>query len=278
MNARSGRRPLIVAYHAVSTSWRSALAIPNEVLRLQLSLLHRRGYVGLTAAEAERRRAAGTLPDRSVVVTFDDGFRSVLRARPILEEFGFPGTVFVVTGFVESEESLSWPGLDQMVGSAEDEELRPLTWGQLEDLRAANWEIGSHTVTHRLSTDLSDASLEHELRESRSMLVRRLGSADTLAYPYGRADARVAAAAEQAGYEAAFTLERVHRPDERYRRPRHGFSQRDGRFRLALRLSSGAGFLRRSRGASGLSRLRRATSPRSDWLPPRTADDSLPPA
>src|SRR5919108_230023 len=86
-------RPLLLAYHAIG-AWSPALAIPEQALRAQLSLLRRRGYVGFTAAEAERRRQDGTLAARAVVVTFDDGFRSVLRARPILEEIGFPATVF----------------------------------------------------------------------------------------------------------------------------------------------------------------------------------------
>ena len=122
-------RPLLLAYHAVG-AWSPALAIPEHALRAQLTLLQRRGYVGLTAAEAERRRQDGTLPARTVVVTFDDGFRSVLRARPILEELGFPATVFVVTSFVESGEPLQWPGLEQSEESLgwhpEDSLLIPL--------------------------------------------------------------------------------------------------------------------------------------------------------
>src|ERR671931_1395402 len=204
-------RPLLLAFHAVGT-WSPSVAIPEPALRAQLALLRRRGYVGLTAAEAERRRQAGTLPPRTVVVTFDDGFRSVLRARPILDEVGFPATVFVVTSFVESGEPLRWPGLEQSEDS--------LGWPELELLREAGWEVGSHTVTHPLLPDLDDADLERELVYSRSTIRKRLGLCETLAYPYGRADERTAAAAARAGYLAAFTLSRVHRPDERLRRPR----------------------------------------------------------
>jgi peptidoglycan/xylan/chitin deacetylase (PgdA/CDA1 family) len=278
VNAESKRSPLVVAYHAVSSRWRSSLAVPELVLRSQLALLRSRGYVGLMAVEAERRRREGTLPDRSLVVTFDDGFRSVLRAKPILDELGYPGTVFVVTQFVESGEPLSWPGLDQHTHPVDDDELRPLTWDQLAELRAAGWEVGSHTCTHRLSTDLTDANLDAEFGASRTLLERRLGDAETLAYPYGRADHRVAAAAERAGYVAAFTLETVRRTDEPHRRPRLDLSGRDGPLRLALRISAGANLLLRSRGAHELSRRRRSKSARASWLPPQTADDSPPPA
>jgi peptidoglycan/xylan/chitin deacetylase (PgdA/CDA1 family) len=246
-------RPLLLAYHAVGAG---SLAIPEPALRAQLVLLRRRGYVGLTAAEAERRRQDRT---RAVVVTFDDGFRSVLRAKPILDEVGFPATVFAVTSFVESGEPLRWPGLERSEES--------LGWPELELLREAGWEVGSHTVSHRLLPDLDDADLERELVDSRATIERRLGSCKTLAYPYGRADERTAAAAARAGYRAAFTLSRAHRPDEPLRRPRLGLRSVDCGLRLRLRLSPAAALARRSRPAAGASALRRAMLPRPDWLP-----------
>jgi peptidoglycan/xylan/chitin deacetylase (PgdA/CDA1 family) len=254
MNAR----PLLLSYHAVGT-WSPTLAIPEPTLRAQLALLRRRGYVGLTAAEAERRRQDGTLPARTVVVTFDDGFRSVLCAKPILDELGFPATVFAVTSFVESGELLRWPGLEQPEAS--------LGWSELELLHEGGWEVGSHTATHPLLPDLDDAELERELADSRATIRERLGSCETLAYPYGRADERTAAAAARAGYLAAFTLGRAHRPDEPLRRPRLGLRGVDRGLRLRVRLSTGATLARRSRPAAAASALRRALLPRPEWLP-----------
>ena len=251
-------RPLLLAYHAVG-SWSPTLAIPESALRAQLTLLRRRGYVGLTAAEAERRRQEGTLPARAVVVTFDDGFRSVLRAKPILEQLSVPATVFVVTSFVDSGEPLRWPGLEQSEES--------LGWSDLELLREAGWEVGSHTATHPLLPDLDDAELARELVASRAMIEKRLGSCTTLAYPYGRADDRTAAAAARAGYLAAFTLSRAHRPDEPLRRPRLGLRDVHRGLKLRLQLSSGAALARRSRPAAAASALRRGLLPRPEWLP-----------
>ncbi|HYZ78723.1 MAG TPA: polysaccharide deacetylase family protein [Gaiellaceae bacterium] len=266
-------RPLLLAYHAIG-AWSPALAIPEQALRAQLSLLRRRGYVGFTAAEAERRRQDGTLAARAVVVTFDDGFRSVLRARPILEEIGFPATVFAVTSFVESGEPLRWPGMEH----AEESHLLPLRWPELELLREAGWEVGSHTASHPLLPDLGEAAVARELVESRATIEKRLGSCETLAYPYGRADERTATAAAQAGYLAAFTLSRAHRPDEPLRRPRLGLRDIDRGARLRLRLSRAATFTRRSRAAAAASGLRRALLPRPGWLPapPETRQRHVP--
>jgi peptidoglycan/xylan/chitin deacetylase (PgdA/CDA1 family) len=237
------RLPLILCYHAVSSVWRTELAVAETQLAGQLAALRRRGYVGLTFAESERARLAGRLPKRTVVVTFDDGFASTSRARPALEEAGFPGTVFVVTDFVESGDALSFiPN-----GSAEAaDELAPFGWSELAELREAGWEVGSHTVTHPCLPDIDAPELQRELELSRETIERRLGSCETLAYPYGAADERVAAAAAEAGYLAACTLTAAHRVDERFRRSRVGIYRNDAGLRGRAKLSPVGQALRRT--------------------------------
>ena len=268
-------RPLVLAYHAVSSTWPSQLGSPEARLREQLAFLRRRGFVGLTAGEAERRRQCRDLPKRVAVITFDDGFRSILRARPILADAGFPATVFVVTSFVDSGDPLCWYGIEKWSGSSFHDELRPLGWHELELLRDGGWEIGSHSVAHRLLPTLSDAELGSELTDSRLQLVRRLGVCETIAYPYGRADDRVAVAAAQAGYIAGFTLTLVQRPDTTFLRPRVELTGDDTGLRLRARLSRGALAARRSRAASSAARCRRALAPAPAWLPPERASTDI---
>jgi peptidoglycan/xylan/chitin deacetylase (PgdA/CDA1 family) len=256
------RAPLIVAYHAVSSTWRSPLAISEEAMNRQLQWFSRRGFVGLTLADAERRRSKGGLPARTLVVTFDDGFASVRRARPLLDRLGFPATVFVVTGFVEGARPLDWPGLEQ-VGIESADDRRSLDWTELEELRAAGWEIGSHTATHVVLPDASDDELAAELEGSRNEIVGRLGSCESVSYPYGLADARVATAARRGGYAAGVTLTRAHDADEPLRRPRLNLETGDTGLRLSLGLSRPALALRRSRVLA--ARDRRAGRP--PWIP-----------
>src|SRR4051794_13684961 len=260
-------RPLILAYHTVSSSWRSPLAVSEGTLREHLQYLARRRYVGLTFGEAERLRQSGDLPGRAVVVTFDDGYATNLTAVPILEEFGFPGTVFVVTGFADSRAPLSWYGIGDDSDDLADNEYLPLGWGDLRDLRTHGWEIGSHTVTHPLLTTLDDASLTSELVLSRSRIVEQLGSCDSLAYPYGVADERVARSAAAAGFTAACVLTGAHLADLPYLRPRVGLVESDAGRRLALKLSRGGLALRRSR----LARVARKARRRRTWQPPHRA-------
>lgn len=239
--------PLVLCYHAVSASWPCSLAVSPDLLRSHLALLGRRGYAGLTFAEAERRRGEGTLPRRSVVVTFDDAYRSTLLAAPVLREAGFPGTVFVVTRFAESGEPLCWPGIDHWADGPHRDELAPLSWEELAGLRDSGWEVGSHTVTHPVLPDLDDEALGDELTRSRRAIEERLGACETIAYPYGRADARVAAAARAAGYLAGCTLSTLHDADEPHLRPRAGLYPIDRGLRARAKLSPALARLRRSR-------------------------------
>lgn len=222
------------------------------MLEEQLGLLARRGHVGLTYSEWERRHSAGTLPERTVVVTFDDGYSSTLLARSIMDRLSYPGTVFPVLSFLESGETLCWPGVDQWRDGSHSDELRPLRWQDLERLVEAGWEVGSHTVSHPRLTTLSGSDLAAELGRSREALARRLGRCETIAYPYGDADERVAQATAAAGYLAGCTLARFQLVDLPYLRPRIGLFESDRGPRLKLKLSRAAQAVRRSRVAARL--------------------------
>jgi peptidoglycan/xylan/chitin deacetylase (PgdA/CDA1 family) len=175
-----------------------------------------------------------------------------MRALPLLEAIGYPATVFPVLGFVESGEPLCWPGIDEWRHSEHVDELRPLSWTELEQLVAAGWEIGSHTLLHPRLLELSDDELAAELRESRAGLSARLGACDTIAYPYGEADDRVARAASAAGYLAGCTLSRFHLVDTPHLRARVGLFTGDTGARLRAKLSPAARLVRNS---SALARL-----------------------
>jgi peptidoglycan/xylan/chitin deacetylase (PgdA/CDA1 family) len=262
-------RPLIVCYHAISADWRSGLATPPAAVRSQLALLKRRGYVSLTFTEAEQMRANGGLPQRAVVITFDDGFASVLRAKAIMDELELVGTVFVVTRFVESSQSLNWPGMRRTVPH-NGGELQPLEWHHLAELADAGWEIGSHTHSHALLPGLADEELFRELDASRHSIRTHLGRCDAISYPYGLADERVAAAARRAGYSVGCTLSRVHLVDEPLRRARLELTGADRGFRLRAKLSPIATRLRHARAAAELAKMRRRVHP-PDWLPPTSS-------
>jgi peptidoglycan/xylan/chitin deacetylase (PgdA/CDA1 family) len=197
----------------------------------------RRGYKPLTFYEAVHHPGPKTL-----AVTFDDAYLSVAQlALPVLSQLGVPATVFVPTADMAESTVRTWAGIEQWIGTRWEEELIGASWNELERLSHAGWEIGSHTRTHPHLTSLDDRSLRRELVGGREDCVAATGlPCRSLAYPFGEADARVAAAAREAGYEAAATLtERIPasvdgRPDPMLC-PRLGVYQSDSPIRLRLK-------------------------------------------
>jgi len=225
----------VICYHAVSPGWDADLSVRPEALERQLALLSGRGYRGATFSRAVTEPPAR----RTVAVTFDDAYRSVIElARPILEEFGFPGSVYVPTAFAGSEQPMSWPGIDAWKGTEHERELVPMSWDELSELANAGWEIGSHTRTHPHLTELDDEQLRAELSESRAECEDELGlPCDTIAYPYGDVNERVVTAARAAGYRQAAALPgRWHRARP-LEWPRVGVYQGDAPWRFRLKVS-----------------------------------------
>jgi peptidoglycan/xylan/chitin deacetylase (PgdA/CDA1 family) len=221
---------IVLCYHAVSPDWPSPLAVSAAALERQVRLLLDRGGRSATLAEL----IAGRNP-RSFAITFDDAYASVAeRAFPVLDRLGVRATVFATTAHPDSGRPLSWPGIEEWLGTEWEPELRPSSWDQLRDLAAAGWEVGSHTRTHERLTTLADDALAAELRLSREDCERELGAACTsIAYPYGATDERVGAAAAAAGYRFGAALDgEVARDPDPMRWPRLGVYPADGDLRF----------------------------------------------
>jgi peptidoglycan/xylan/chitin deacetylase (PgdA/CDA1 family) len=249
---------IVLCYHALSPTWEASLSTTPEHFERQLALLCSRGYRGATFTEA----LYSPPPGRVVAVTFDDAYRSVLElARPILDRFELPATVFAPTDFIGAEQPMSWPGVDRWLGGPHERELMGMSWSELQSLRDAGWEIGSHTGSHRPLTELDDDALADELARSKAACERHLGSCASLAYPYGDVDARVVAAAARAGYRAAAAMPSRLCSYEKLKWTRVGVYHADGALRFRLKVSPTMLRLRRSRAWSPLDRLRHVVTP-----------------
>lgn len=227
---------LVLCYHAVSPHWPAALSVTPEALDHQLRRLKARGYRGATFSDA----IADPQPrQRTVAVTFDDSYRSVLeRAKPILDRYGFPGTVYVPTDWAGDPRPMTWAGIDQWMGTEHEPELHALSWDELRGLADAGWEVGSHTCSHPHLTRIGDTELERELTESKAVVERELGRpCRSLAYPYGDMDERVMAATATAGYEGACTIPRIMYQPQPLRWPRTAIFHVDTPPRFALKVS-----------------------------------------
>ena len=187
----------ILAYHSIAEDgppellpWR----ITPGAFKEQLCYLQEHGYRSISLDEWADCIAAKTpTMGRPVVITFDDGYESVLtQAAPLLEAAGFRATVFVVTDRVGA--TANW---DTTSGLP----LKLMSWDDLRSLKARGFSIGSHTTAHLDLTALTNEEIERDSREARAALRRELGHEVTsVAFPGGTSDARVRAALVRGGY------------------------------------------------------------------------------
>jgi peptidoglycan/xylan/chitin deacetylase (PgdA/CDA1 family) len=131
----------------------------------------------------------GGLPERPVVLTFDDGYRDLYTtAYPVLRAHGFKAVSYVVSGFLGSP--------------------RNVTTEQVLEMDANGIQIGAHTVSHADLTALSGANLWHEVFDSKAVLEALLGHAVLdFCYPSGRVNDAVLGAVQAAGYQTATTTQ-----------------------------------------------------------------------
>jgi peptidoglycan/xylan/chitin deacetylase (PgdA/CDA1 family) len=200
------RRCVFLGYHSVAEDGPPYLSLRPQTFHRQLDLLLAAGFRSGSRADLNRLASGGRAGARCAFITFDDGFRDTVSvALPAMAERGLTGFAFVLPGHLDAGAPLAWP---EVAGEAarRPELMRSMDWSMLDELVEAGWEVGSHTMSHARLPALPDEALAQELLDSRRALEARLGRCDTLAYPFGDWDRRVAAAAAAAGYAFAFTL------------------------------------------------------------------------
>lgn len=132
------RRLLILCYHGVSMQceheWRPELFVTPDFLRRRFEILRDTGCVVLPLAKGIQRLRLGSLPPRSVVLTFDDGFYNFYAAAmPLLEEFHYPATVYLSTYYCVQQRPILRLSLDYLLWRARFQVLPPDTFaGQTE--------------------------------------------------------------------------------------------------------------------------------------------------
>jgi peptidoglycan/xylan/chitin deacetylase (PgdA/CDA1 family) len=194
----------ILVYHRFGAVVADSMTVRTAAFEQQLQLMRQLGYtvISLRALVDHLRGEAPPLPDRSVVITVDDGHRSVYtEMMPVLLRHKIRVTLFV------------YP-------SAISRAAYAMTWEQLQTLVATGLvDVGSHTYWHpnfakekrRLSQIAYGHFVDDQLRKSRERLESRLGmKVDMLSWPFGIYDDDLMARAAGAGYVAAVTLDRRH--------------------------------------------------------------------
>ncbi len=180
---------LVLNYHMVNRMFIS-LAIEPEDFDWQMKYLVEHGYHTISPDELyDFLAGTGRLPDRPVLITFDDGYvDNYTTAYPILKKYNLKATIFVVTGFLGKRKGY-------------------LTWDQLREMEKNGITVESHTVPHAPLPQLPDERIREELVESKRQAEKELGHPiEFIAYPTGVHDLHIADIAKEAGYKGGFTV------------------------------------------------------------------------
>ena len=135
------------------------------------------------------------LPQKPIILTFDDSYESVyINAYPLMEEYGFTGTIFIVTGYVGRMND--W---DVNLGGLR---FKHMSWDQIRLLRKAGFEIGSHTVHHPDLTLTDTKWLNFELSHSKNEIQDKIGEeVRFLSFPFGRYNTKIIETCKDVGYQ-----------------------------------------------------------------------------
>jgi peptidoglycan/xylan/chitin deacetylase (PgdA/CDA1 family) len=193
------QRVPVLCYHSVCTDPAPLMrewAISPGRLREHLAYFADEGMTTLTITEYAHRLSIGQpLPERLVVLTFDDGFADfATEAVPALLDADMTATLYVSTAYVG--ETSHWLGPD---GS------QPmLSWSQVTDVAAAGVEIGAHAHHHHALDELDRTRAQLEIVESKKRLEDQLGGlVESFAYPHGYHTRAIKDMVRLAGFSSA---------------------------------------------------------------------------
>ena len=189
----------ILCYHNLGEQSKGRLVLAAAKFQEQMRYLKTKDYRVISLKDfVEWTRLRRQLPQRAVVLTFDDGYRSFKQyAYPVLKELGFTATLFVYTDYIGAGRNA-------------------LSWQDLRELQTEGFDVEGHSKTHG---DLRRAAGEGEAQQARRLQVelaqpeelfeKNLGRRPTIvAYPYGSWDEAVLAKAAEYGYVAGFSVRR----------------------------------------------------------------------
>ena len=172
----------VLLYHSVGESDcrndTMGLSVSEDVFYMQMKYLRDNKFFLMSLPELVDRIKNNVLfPDKSIAITFDDGYRSILtKAFPILKSFGFSATAFINVYFTEK----------RVAGDFYWERWDTLSWDEVAELHKDGLLIGSHALSHRRLGELSIKELEHEISISRDRIESRIKERiDAFSYPHG---------------------------------------------------------------------------------------------
>ncbi len=172
----------ILTYHSIDDSG-SVTSVSPATFKWQMDNLWQKGYRTLSLSETIKIiRHNRPFPEKTVVITFDDGYQNTFtEAFPVLDQYSFKATIFVITDFCGKV--IRWPGFQK---------YSALSWSEIKKMHSSGFEIGAHTVSHPDLTRISMKKAEHEILRSKIEIQDHLGDdVDVFAYPFGKYNSKI---------------------------------------------------------------------------------------
>lgn len=181
----------VLMYHMIGDIEDNSAVMTEENLRWQMAYLKENGFHPITMREFYAYVKDGApLPEKPVCITFDDGYADNYSiVYPLMKEYGFPWTIFVITGDVGKPQRVTWDELAEMAESG-------------------TVTVASHTVTHPHLAELSSDGQREEIEGAQRALREKLGIENPwLCYPYGSYNEETVRLAKEVGIKLAVTMD-----------------------------------------------------------------------
>ena len=207
--------PRITAYcyHSITNDGRGLSVTPDEFKKqIEFLCTHQ---MPLRVSELDQYLSgAKRLTRDAFVLTFDDGYKTILSVKDYLSQHNIYPVAFVLSDNVHA----NYAELDMPEGEL-------LKSAEIRELSEAGWDIGSHSKTHMSFSQLTGAEAKSEVLDSKAELERTLNiSVDYFAYPKGAYTPEILRVAEKSAYKFAFSMDDgyVSAKAPRYALPRVG--------------------------------------------------------
>ena len=190
----------ILMYHRIADIPGDRNALPVEKFREQLHYLKSNGFHTITLAMLYEHYTKGSaLPPKSVLLTFDDGYKDNYEAAlPLLLEYGLQAVIFPIGNWIGKENK--WENFHKQPTTTMD-------FAELKKWQESGMDIASHTMNHPFLAYSSLDDISIELKDSKALLGKAFQRpVDWLCYPYGNFNKEVIAAAKSAGYKGALAI------------------------------------------------------------------------
>lgn len=199
-------RATVLMYHNIGIPPKEArlrgLYVTPRMFQFQMWYLKTAGFKVVSLKEIVDFIEGNYSKEKLVALTFDDGYEDFYEnAYPVLKEYGYPSTVFLVSDMVGKENVWDYEKLNV--------KKKLMNWVQITELKEQNVIFGAHSKTHPYLTKISAEELESEILGSKNVLEEKLGSpVNYFCYPYGDYNSTVDKAVREAKFRGAVTVQR----------------------------------------------------------------------